>query len=79
MNSTYFSQYFISITNNLIYYSPVIVQSSRRHSSRLLITANVLCSSIGASKNGKMAAPIIEYRITNTHKPGVENNIRNVK
>lgn len=61
------------------FYLPVIVHNSRRHSSRLLMTAKVLCSSSGASKNGNMAAPISEYRTTNTHNPGVENKIRNVK
>lgn len=66
-------------TNTYQEYSPVMVQSSRRHSSRLLITANVLCNSSGASKNGKIAAPINEYKTTKTHKPGVENRIRNVK
>lgn len=60
-------------------YSPVMVHSSRRHSSRLLITANVLCNSSGASKNGNIAAPINEYKTTKAHKPGVENRIRNVK
>lgn len=58
---------------------PVIVQSSRKHSSRLLMTARVLWSSRGASKNGNMAAPISEYKITMTHRPGVENRMRNVK
>lgn len=61
------------------FYLPVIVHNSRRHSSRLLMTAKVLCSSSGASKNGNMAAPINEYSTTNTHSPGVENKIRNVK
>lgn len=58
---------------------PVIVQSSRKHSSRLLMTASVLWSSSGASKNGNIAAPIREYRITKAHRPGVENRIRSVK
>lgn len=43
------------------------------------MTAKVLCSSSGASKNGNMAAPISEYTTTNTQRPGVENKIRNVK
>lgn len=60
-------------------YSPVIVHSSRKHSSRLLITANVLCSSSGASKNGKINAPISVYTTTKQHRPGVENIMRNVK
>lgn len=56
-----------------------MVHNSRRHSSRLLITAKVLCSSSGVSKNGNIAAPISEYSTTMTHRPGVENKMRNVK
>lgn len=58
---------------------PVMVHNSRRQSSRLLMTANVLCSSSGLSKNGNIAAPINEYSTTKTHSPGVENKMRNVK
>lgn len=56
-----------------------MVHNSRKQSSRLLITASVLCSSSGASKNGNIAAPINEYNTTRTQRPGVENKMRNVK
>lgn len=75
--STYFFCPIMSITHN--FHLPVIVHSSRRQSSRLLIMVSVLWSSIGASKNGNMTAPNNVYDITSTQRPGVENIIRNVK
>lgn len=69
------SFFFVALSNHL----PVIVHNSRKHSSRLLMTANLLCNSSGASKNGNIAAPINEYSTTKTHSPGVENKMRSVK
>lgn len=56
---------------------PVIVHSSFRHSSRLLVIDNEFCISARASNNGNITAPIIAYAITNSTRPGVENTIRN--
>lgn len=83
-NSNFNEKVFFFFFNLMIFlflfnHLPVIVHNSRKQSSRLLMTANVLCNSSGASKNGNIAAPINEYNTTKTHSPGVENKIRSVK